>query len=80
MLTQDCPGVIMFYPAELDRAWTMADWYGIADHALGERIRQVLFENGVLTLFRGRWFVNGATTIEDVDETLEIVDRCFGVL
>jgi glutamate-1-semialdehyde 2,1-aminomutase len=80
MLTQDCPGVIMFYPAELDRAWTMADWYGIADHALGERIRQVLFENGVLTLFRGRWFFNGATTVEDVDETLEIVDRCFGVL
>ena len=74
MLIQDCPGVMMFYPADLDRAWTIGDWYGIADHARGERIRSLLFERGVLTLFRGRWFFSGAHTTQDVDRTLEILD------
>ena len=74
MLIQDCPGVMMFYPADLDRAWTIGDWYPIADHATGERIRSLLFERGVLTLFRGRWFFSGAHTNEDVDRTLEILD------
>lgn len=79
-LLQDCPGVIMFYPAPVERAWSMADWYPVADHALAEKLRELLFDNGVLILFRGRWFINGATTEEDVDRTLEIVDRCFGQL
>jgi len=77
MLIQDCPGVIMFYPADLDRAWTIGEWYTVADHARGERIRQALFDNGVLTLFRGRWFFSGAHTNEDIDRTLEIVDDCL---
>jgi glutamate-1-semialdehyde 2,1-aminomutase len=77
MLIQDCPGVIMFYPADLDRAWTIGEWYTIADHATGERIRQALFDQGVLTLFRGRWFFSGAHTDADVDRTLEIVDGCL---
>lgn len=76
-LLQDCPGVVMFYPAPIERAWAIADWYTVADHDLGERFRQALFDNGVLILFRGRWFVNGAVTPGDVDRTLEIVDRCF---
>jgi glutamate-1-semialdehyde 2,1-aminomutase len=79
-LLQDCPGVIMFYPAPLERAWTIGEWYSVADHALGERFRQALFDSGVLILFRGRWFFNGAVTPDDVDRTLEIVDRCFGEL
>ena len=79
-LLQDCPGVIMFYPVPIERAWNMGDWFPIADHALGERLRQLLFDNGVLILFRGRWFFNGAVTSEDVDRTLEIVDHCFGQL
>jgi len=77
MLIQDCPGVIMFYPADLDRAWTIGEWYTIADHARGERIRQALFDKGVLTLFRGRWFFSGAHTNEDIDRTLQIVDDCL---
>jgi len=77
MLTQDCPGVIMFYPVDLDRAWNIGEWYTIADHAKGERIRQLLFDNGVLTLFRGRWFFSGAHTNEDIDRTLQVVDDCF---
>ncbi len=74
MLIQDCPGVMMFYPVDLDRAWTIGEWYTIADHAKGERIRSLLFQRGVLTLFRGRWFFSGAHTNEDVDRTLEILD------
>jgi glutamate-1-semialdehyde 2,1-aminomutase len=74
MLIQDCPGVMMFYPADLDRAWNIGEWYRVADHAKGERIRQLLFERGVLTLFRGRWFFSGAHTYGDVDRTLEILD------
>ncbi len=79
-LLQETPGVIMFYPVPIERAWNMGDWFGIADHALGEKLRQLLFDNGVLILFRGRWFFTGAVTPEDVDQTLEIVDRCFGQL
>jgi len=79
-LLQDCPGVIMFYPAPLERAWTMGEWYSVADHALGERLREALFDEGILILFRGRWFFNGAVTDEDVDRTLEIVDRCVARL
>jgi glutamate-1-semialdehyde 2,1-aminomutase len=80
MLVQDCPGVIMFYFANLERAWNMGEWYSIADHATGERYRQLLFENGVLILFRGRWFFSGAHTNEDVDRTLEIADHCLARL
>jgi glutamate-1-semialdehyde 2,1-aminomutase len=79
-LLQDCPGVIMFYPVPIERAWAIGDWYGKADHALGEKLRQALFDEGVLILFRGRWFFNGAVTEKDVDQTLEIVDRCFSQL
>jgi len=79
-LLQDCPGVIMFYPVPIERAWAIGDWYGKADHALGEKLRQALFDEGVIVLFRGRWFFNGAVTEDDVDTTLEIVDRCFGTL
>lgn len=74
MLIQDCPGVMMFYPADLDRAWTIDEWFSIADHAKGTKIRSMLFDRGVLTLFRGRWFFSGAHTYEDVDKTLEILD------
>ena len=80
MLIQDCPGVMMFYPADLDRAWTIGDWYSIADHATGERIRSLLFERGVLTLFRGRWFFSGAHTNADIDRTLEILDGAMADL
>jgi hypothetical protein len=79
-LLQDCPGVIMFYPVPIERAWAIGDWYPVADHALGEKLRQALVDEGVLTLFRGRWFVNGAVTTDDVDRTLDIVDSCFGAL
>ena len=79
-LIQDCPGVIMCYPVPIERAWNMGEWFGKADHALGERLREALFDNGVLILFRGRWFFNGSVTNEDVDRTLEIVDRCLAQL
>lgn len=74
-LLQACPGVLMFYPAPVERAWAIGDWYPIADHALGERFREALFDNGVLIMFRGRWYVNGAVASEDVDRTLEVVER-----
>ena len=79
-LIQGCPGVITFYPAPFERAWSMAEWYTVADHDLGERFREALYDNGVLVMFRGRWYINGATTLEDIDGALEIVDRCFAQL
>lgn len=79
-LIQGCPGVLTFYPAALDRAWNMAEWYSIADHELGERFREALYDNGVLLMFRGRWYINGSITSDDIDSTLEIVDRCFAQL
>jgi glutamate-1-semialdehyde 2,1-aminomutase len=80
MLVQDCPGVVMFYPAEVERAWTIGDWYPIADHALGDRIRREMADDGVLTMFRGRWYVSGSLTCADVDRTLEVVDGVFARL
>ena len=80
MLIQDCPGVIMFYPADIDRAWRINDWYPIADHELGERIRRSMAEHGVLTMFRGRWYVSGSLTAADVDRTLDIVDHVLASL
>jgi glutamate-1-semialdehyde 2,1-aminomutase len=74
MLVQDCPGVIMFYPADVERAWNIDDWYRIADHDLGERIRGGMAEDGVLTMFRGRWYVSGSLTLADVERTLEVVE------
>ena len=43
-----------------------------------ERLRKALFENGVLILFRGRWFISGAITEQDADQALEITDRVIG--
>jgi len=80
MLIQDCPGVVMFYPADIDRAWSIDEWYSIADHALGDRIRRAMAEDGVLTMFRGRWYVSGALTSADVHRTLEVVDGVFAAL
>jgi len=80
MLIQDCPGVVMFYPAAIDRAWSIDDWYGIADHAMGDRIRRAMADDGILTMFRGRWYVSGALTGADVERTLEVVDRVFASL
>jgi len=80
MLIQDCPGVIMFYPVAIERAWSIDEWYPLADHALGDRIRRAMADEGVLTMFRGRWYVSGAVTSEDVDRTLEVVDRVFATL
>lgn len=74
LLVQECPGVVMCYPVPIERAWNIGDWYPVADHALGERIRKGLADQGVLVMFRGRWYVSGSLTHADATRTLEVMD------
>lgn len=79
MLTQATRGVLFYQFLDKEVAYSLRDWID-ADHEKQDRLRQLLFDDCVLILFRGRWFLNGGLTEEDVDETLEIVDRAMGKL
>jgi glutamate-1-semialdehyde 2,1-aminomutase len=78
MLLQEVRGCIFYQFTDLPVAHNMGEWMAVADHARQERLRKALFENGVLILFRGRWFISGAITEQDADQALEITDRVMG--
>lgn len=75
MLLQDNLGVVFFQFIDKDVCWNMGDWINDADHEKQEKFRQLLFDEGILILFRGRWFMSGGLTDKDVERTLETVDR-----
>ena len=77
MLMQNVLGVLFYQFIDKEVAWNMGDWIKDADNARQERLRQALFDEGILILFRGRWFMSGGLTEKDVDKTLEIVDKVF---
>lgn len=77
MLLQGAPGVFFYQFLDKDVAYNVSDWYPDSDHAKQERLREELFVNGILILFRARWYISGSHTEEDVDRTLEIVDRAM---
>jgi glutamate-1-semialdehyde 2,1-aminomutase len=74
MLLQIVRGCIFWQFTDLPIAYNMGDWMPVSDHARQEKLRQGLFDAGVLILFRGRWFINSAITDDDVDRTLDLVD------
>jgi len=80
MLMQIVRGCVFYQFTDLKIAHNMGEWIAQSDHARQDRLREQLYENGVLILFRGRWFVSGAITEEDVTKTLEITDRVMGQL
>ena len=77
MLLQDTLGVVFFQFIDKQICWNMGDWMKDADHAKQEKLRQKLFDEGILILFRGRWFMSGGLTEKDVDRTLNTVDKVF---
>ena len=76
MLMQGPRGVFFYQFIDKEVAYNVRDWAD-ADHQKQERFRQLLFDDGILILFRGRWYVSGGHTEEDVDKTLEIADRAM---
>jgi glutamate-1-semialdehyde 2,1-aminomutase len=75
MLLQENLGVVFFQFIDKEVCWNMGDWINDADHKKQEKFRQQLFSEGVLILFRGRWFMSGGLTDKDVERTLETVDK-----
>jgi len=78
MLLQEAPGVFFYQFIDKEIAYNVQAWYLDSDHAKQERFRQLLFDTGVLIMFRARWYMSGSHTEEDVDRTLEIVDQAMG--
>jgi len=78
MLIQGPTGV--FWAEFMDReiAYNVRDLRE-ADAEKQNKFRILLREEGILN-FRGRWYVCGGLTEEDVDKTLECVDRVMGKL
>jgi glutamate-1-semialdehyde 2,1-aminomutase len=77
MLLQEAPGVLFYQFIDKEIAYNVQDWYPDSDHAKQERLRQLLFDAGVLIMFRARWYLSGGHTEQDVDTTLEIVDNAM---
>ena len=77
MLLQGAPGVFFYQFLDKDVAYNVSDWYPDSDHAKQERLREELFVNGILILFRARWYISGSHTEEDVDRTLKIVNNAM---
>lgn len=75
MLLQEVRGCIFYQFTDLPVAHNMGEWMAVADHARQDRLRAELFEEQILILFRGRWFISGAIGPEEVTRTLEITDR-----
>ena len=76
MLLQGPRGVFFYQFIDKEVAYNVRDWAD-ADHEKQEQFRQLLFDDGILILFRGRWYLSGGHTAEDVDKTLEVADRAM---
>ena len=77
MLLQGPTGVFFYQFVDMEVAYNAGSWMAKADQLRQERFRQYLFDHGVLILFRGRWYVSGSHTPEDIDKTLEIVNNAL---
>ncbi|UCB47196.1 MAG: aminotransferase class III-fold pyridoxal phosphate-dependent enzyme [Spirochaetota bacterium] len=77
MLLQEAPGVFFYQFIDKEIAYNVQDWYPDSDHVKQERLRKLLFDAGVLIMFRARWYLSGGHTEQDVDKTLEIVEKAM---
>jgi len=80
MLLQGAPGVFFYQFIYKEIAYNVQDWYPDSDHEKQERFRQLLFGEGVLIMFRARWYLSGGHTEKDIDRTLETVDKVMGII
>ena len=72
-------GVFFFQFIDREVAYSVRDLRG-ADVEKEEKFRTLLAEEGVLIMWRGRWYVSSGLTETDVDKTLECVNRVMGRL
>jgi glutamate-1-semialdehyde 2,1-aminomutase len=79
LLIQGPPGVFFCQFVDKKVAYSVRDWAD-ADVARQEEFRQSLFDNGVIIMVRGRWYISGGHTEKDVDETLEVANRVMADL
>jgi glutamate-1-semialdehyde 2,1-aminomutase len=70
LLIQGPPGMFCSHFSEKQVAYSVRDLSN-SDHERQEEFRERLFDRGVIVLVRGRWYISGAHTDEDVDRTLE---------
>jgi glutamate-1-semialdehyde aminotransferase len=78
-LIQGPRGVFFYQFMDKEVAYSVRDLQG-ADVQKQARFRELLAEEGILIMWRGRWYVSGALADEDVDKTLDIVDGVMGRL
>jgi glutamate-1-semialdehyde 2,1-aminomutase len=79
LLIQGPLGVFFCQFIEKDVAYSVRDWSN-ADLERQEKFRKGLFNNGVIIMVRGRWYVSGGHTEDDVDKTLETVNSVLSDL
>lgn len=78
-LIQGPKGVFLFQFIDREVAYSVRDLRG-ADVEKEEKFRTLLAEEGVLIMWRGRWYVSSGLIETDVDKTLECVNRVMGRL
>ena len=78
-LIQGPRGVFFFQFIDREVAYSVRDLRG-ADVEKQDKFRTLLAEEGVLIMWRGRWYVSSGLTETDVDKTLECVNRVMGRL
>ena len=79
MLIQGPTGVFYAYimNKETQVAYSAQDLHG-ADHKRQTQFEKTLLEEGILLIRGGRWFTCGGLTDDDIDKSLEIVDKVLG--
>jgi glutamate-1-semialdehyde 2,1-aminomutase len=75
MLLQEVRGCLFYQFTELEKANNMGEWYCCSDHDRQERFRKSLFDEGIMILFRGRWYNNSALSDDDIEKTLKAVEK-----
>lgn len=79
VLIQGPRGVFFFDFIDREVAYSVRD-LRVADLEKQNKFRTLLAEEGVLIMWRGRWYVSGGLTKVDVDKALECADRAMGRL
>jgi glutamate-1-semialdehyde 2,1-aminomutase len=78
-LVQGPRGVFFHHFIDKEVAYSVRDLKE-GDVEKQNRFRTLLAENGVLIMWRGRWYVSGGLSEVDVDRTLESADRAMARL
>ena len=78
-LIQGPRGVFVMWPVDKQAAYTEQDLSGL-NWALLEKFVGLLAQEGVLTMFIGRWYISAGLTDRDVDHALEAADRAMAKL